>query len=57
MRKAKDTLLSATSPRLTQRAKEISSQRDKRAFVGELASETVKAASKRDLNSVHKITK
>ena len=66
-REAKDNLLNAKSPRLTQRAKEESkikdkavkrsAGRDKRVFVEELANEAETAAAKGDLNTVYKITK
>ena len=66
-RKAKDNLLNAKSPRLTQRAKEEykikdkevkrNARRDKRVFVAKLANEAETAATKGDLNTVYKITK
>lgn len=66
-RKAKDKLLSAKFPRLTQRAKaeykikdkevKRSARRDKKAFVEELAGEAEMAAAKGELSTVYKITK
>ena len=66
-RKAKDNLLNAKPPRLTQRAKEEykikdkevkrNARRDKRVFVEKLANEAETAAAKGDLNTVYKITK
>ena len=66
-RKAKDNLLNAKSPRLTQRAKEEykikdkevkrNARRDKRGFVEKLANEAETAAAKGNLNTVYKITK
>ena len=66
-RKAKDNLLNAKSPRLTQCAKEEykikdkevkrNACRDKRVFVEKLANEAETAATKGDLSTVYKITK
>lgn len=62
-KKAKDMLLSANSPRLTERAKKEykvkdlevkrSTRRDKRAFVENLASEAEMAAAKGQLSIVY----